>query len=138
MHHQEDAEITLYALSGTPTSGTMRVMGRIKQKIFVILIDSSSTHNFIDATLVSLLHIPMYISQILEVKLANGEVISTQGVCREVLVWLQGHDFLVQLLVLQMGGCDLVLGTHWLVTFGVIQWDFKPLSFTYAQRQVLL
>ena len=26
---QEDAEITLYALSGTPTSGTMRFMGRI-------------------------------------------------------------------------------------------------------------
>ena len=26
---QEDAEITLYALSGIPTSGTMRVMGKI-------------------------------------------------------------------------------------------------------------
>ena len=53
VHNQEDVEITLYALSGTPTSGTIRVMGRIKQKSFVILIDSSSTHNFIDTTLVS-------------------------------------------------------------------------------------
>lgn len=51
-------------------------------------------------------------------------------------MWLQGHDFLVQLHVLKMGGCDLVLGTHWLVTLGVNQWDFKLLtmSFTYAQR----
>ena len=39
---QEDAEITLYALSGTPTSGTMKVMGRIKHRSFVILIDSGS------------------------------------------------------------------------------------------------
>ena len=77
MQHQEDVEITLYALSGTPTSGTMRVMGRIKQMFFVILIDSSSTHNFIDVTLVSHLHIPMDTSQILEVKVANGEVIRT-------------------------------------------------------------
>ena len=140
MQHQEDAEITLYALSGTPTSGTIKVIGRIKQKFFVILIDLGSTHNFIDATLVSHLHIPVDISQILEVKVTNGKVIRTLGVCREVPVWLQGHDFLVQLHVLQMGGCDLVLGTHWLVTLGVIQWDFKLLtmSFTYAQRQVLL
>ena len=50
---QEDAEITLYALSGTPTLGTMRVMGRINQRSFVILIDSRSTHNFIDVALVS-------------------------------------------------------------------------------------
>ena len=77
MQHQEDVEITLYALSGTPTSGTMRVMGRIKQMFFVILIDSSSTHNFIDVTLVSHLHIPMDTSQILEVKVANGEEIRT-------------------------------------------------------------
>ena len=39
---QEEAKITLYALSGTPTSGTMKVMGRIKHRSFVILIDSGS------------------------------------------------------------------------------------------------
>ena len=88
MQHQEDAKITLYALSGTSTSSTMMVMGRIKQKFFVILKDLGSTHNFIDATLVSHLHIPMDTSQILEVKVANGEVIRTQRVCREVPVWL--------------------------------------------------
>jgi len=56
-HNQEKAKITLYALSGTPNSRTMKVMGTIKQRSFVILIDSSSTHNFIDVALVSQLHI---------------------------------------------------------------------------------
>ena len=41
-------------------------------------------------------------SQILEVKVANSNVIKTLGVCREVPVWLQGHEFLVHLHVLQM------------------------------------
>ena len=120
MQDQEEAEITLYALSGTPTSGTMGVMGRIRHRCFVILIDSGSTHNFIDATLVSQLYLHVDTSQILEVKVANGDLIKTQGVCEKVLIWLQGHKFLVHLHVLPMGGCDLVLGTQWLGTLGVI------------------
>ena len=38
------------------------------------------------------------------------------------------------------GGCDLVLGTQWLRTLGVIQWDFKLLTmcFTHGQKAVLL
>ena len=49
----EEAGITHYALSGTPTSGTTRVMGRIKHKSLVILIDTGSTHNFVDTSLFS-------------------------------------------------------------------------------------
>ena len=112
MQDQEEAEITLYALSGTPTLGTIRVMmGRIKHRSFVILIDSGSTHNFIDAALVSQLNIHVDISQILEVKVANGDLIKTQGFYEKVPILLQGHELLVHLHVLPMGGCDLVLGT---------------------------
>ena len=86
-------------------------MGRIKHKFFVILMDSGSTCNFIDAALVSHLHINVDTSQVLEVKVANGDLIKTQGACEEVPIWLQGHEFLVHLHVLPMGGgCDLVLG----------------------------
>ena len=57
-------------------------------------------------------------------KVANGDVIKTQGLCGKVPIFLQGHEFLGHLHVLPMGGYDLVLGTHWLGTLGVIQWDF--------------
>ena len=50
---EEDVEITLYALIGTPTLGTMRVRGKINGSGLVILVDTRSTHNFVDALLVS-------------------------------------------------------------------------------------
>ena len=77
----------------------------------MIFIDSGSTHNFINAALVSQLQIHVDTSQILEVKVAIGDVIKTQGVCKEVPILMQGNEFLVHLHVLPMGGCDLVLGT---------------------------
>ena len=79
-------------------------------------------------------------TQILEVKVANGEVLRTHGLCKDVSIGLQGHQFLVQLHVFPMGGCDLVLGTYWLSTLGIIQWDFKLLTicFSYEQESMLL
>ena len=72
-----EAEITLYALVGSPTPGTMRVKGRIKSISLVVLMDSGSTHNFIDASVIPDLHIPVNESQILEVKMANRDTIKT-------------------------------------------------------------
>ena len=45
--------ITLYVLTRTPTPGTMRVRGNINGSGLVILVNTGSTHNFVDALLVS-------------------------------------------------------------------------------------
>ena len=74
----------------------------------VILVDFGSTHNFIDASLIPDLQIPVDISQILEVKVAYGEIIKTQGLCKDVLVFIHGQIFFVHLHVLPLGGCDFV------------------------------
>ena len=68
----------------------MRVKGKVNSVSLVILVDSGSTHNFIVAAVVSVLHVPVDESQILEVKIANGDIIKTQGLCKDVHVCLQG------------------------------------------------
>ena len=70
-------EITLYALIGTPTSGTIRVKGKINGSGLVILVDTSSTHNFVEALLVSSFRLKVDVSRILEVRVANGIVVRT-------------------------------------------------------------
>ena len=70
----------------------------------MILIDSGSTHNFIDAILVSQLHIHVDTSQILEVKVANGDVIKTQGVCKAVPIFDAGRGIFGTLTCATNGG----------------------------------
>ena len=132
--------ITLYALTGTPTPGTMRVRGKINGSGLVLLVDIGSTHNFVDALVVSSLQFKVGVSIILEVKVANGIVVKTQSFCSSVPVCVQGVEFCVQFHVLALGGCDVVLGTQWLSTLGVIHWNFQLLTmkFHYKDQQVLL
>ena len=52
-------EITLYALLGSPSPGTMKVLARIRQQEMVILIDCGSTHNFLDAAMWVALNLPL-------------------------------------------------------------------------------
>ena len=113
---EEEVEITLYALTGTCTPGTIRVRGKVNGNVLVIVIDTSSTHNVVDASLVSGLQLRVDVSKVLEVKVANGSVVKTQGFCSSVPMCIQGVEFCIQFHVLALGGCDAMLGTQWLST----------------------
>lgn len=40
---------------------------------------------------------------------------------------MQGIRFTTDVLLIDLGGCDMVLGVRWLATLGPIYWDFKEL-----------
>ena len=98
------AKITLNALVGSASSQTMRVRGRIKNREVVSLIDSRSTYNFLDASNLDNLRLPFDTSQILEVKVIDGSVVKTFGVCHGVTFFIQGYKFVLDLNVLHFGG----------------------------------
>ena len=108
----DQADITLYALLGSPSPGTMRVLGQIKGYWVVILLDTRSSYNFLDFVLVRTLQLAMDTTRILEVRVANGDLIRTKGECKDLLIKMQGKDFLVDLHVLTLGGYNVVLETQ--------------------------
>ena len=118
----------------------MKIKGRINDVSLVLLLETGSTHNFIDATLVFSLHLMVNQSQTLEVKVANGVVVKTQGFCDQVPVCIQGEEFSIQFHLLPLRGCDIVFGTQWLTTLGDIQWNFQFLTmeFCHKEHKVLL
>jgi len=54
---EEFPEISLNAITGTPSPKTMRIVGFFRLHQVIILIDSGSTHNFVDAKLAATLGI---------------------------------------------------------------------------------
>lgn len=52
-------EISLNAKTDTPCHNTMRLCGKIGNGMDVILVDSRSTHNFLDPSIVRKNHIPL-------------------------------------------------------------------------------
>ena len=61
---------------GTKDYQTMKVMGKIKKQPLVVLIDSGSTHNFLDQMVVKRLKVPTKIITRVKVTVANGDVLN--------------------------------------------------------------
>jgi hypothetical protein len=50
------------------------------------------------------------------------------GRCENVHLQIGDYHLKSQMFVIDMGGCDIVLGTNWLRTLGPILMDFKDLT----------
>jgi hypothetical protein len=59
----------------------------------------------------------------MRIKVANGDRVTTAGVCRVVHVFINAEEFIVDLFVILLDGYDMLLSMHWLHTLGPILWD---------------
>lgn len=76
--------LSLHALNGSQGHNTTRLLARIGPCKTIILVDSGSTHNFMDCKLVKQLHLHVDPSCKLKVMVANDVQLATQGVSRLV------------------------------------------------------
>ncbi|KAF9662444.1 hypothetical protein SADUNF_Sadunf18G0053900 [Salix dunnii] len=128
-------EISLHAIIGEASGGnTMRVHGTIKRKRILFLIDSGSTHSFLDSTLVAKLGLNCTHQEGLQVVIANGSKIKSPGQCKNVPISLGTQLIQFDFYILTLNGIDAVLGVNWLQTLGPILWDFKVNSMIFKQH----
>ncbi|XP_041016309.1 uncharacterized protein LOC121258846 [Juglans microcarpa x Juglans regia] len=127
-HHipvsSEAPEITLHAIIGSLNPKTMRVVGRIGNQPVTILIDSGSTHNFLDPSILPKLSLHVLIDDKIKVKIANGDQVQSEGRLKSVPLVVQNMKFSIDMYLLVLAGCDVVLGVQWLQGLGSILWNF--------------
>lgn len=127
------AQISLHALLGHTIPQTLKVKGQIQHNPVVILIDSGSTHNFIQDRIAKQLNLPLRQSQSFQVLVGNGEELTCDSICHQMALSMGSHIFSVDLFVLPLSGADIVLGVQWLKTLGPVLTDYEQLTMQFMK-----
>nr|GFB23141.1 retrotransposable element Tf2 [Tanacetum cinerariifolium] len=136
----DSPQITLNALSGLNSYQTMRVRGRVGKQVVHILIDCGSTHNFLDIHTAKKLGYRVAKTTPMQVSVANGQRMMNTSVYHDLKWSLQNEVFTSDVMLLLLGGCEMVLGIQWLATLGDMHCNFKKLimKFNHKGKQLEL
>ncbi|XP_071924950.1 uncharacterized protein [Coffea arabica] len=123
----EHIEVSIHALAGGARHKTIRLRGHVKGRQVTALIDSGSTHCFLDEQLAKELKLCTQ-GPTLIVNVANGEKVDSKGLDKPMQWEMQGHQFQHIFNTLRLGGCDMILGVDWLAKHSPIEFNFMELS----------
>ncbi|XP_071685220.1 uncharacterized protein [Lolium perenne] len=126
-----EMEVSLNALTGINSANTMQLRVMVHGVELLALVDSSSTHNFIAEEAAARVGIDIIQRPDMRVAVANGDRVTSNGVCRNLVLTVGLEEFWVDCYTLALGGIDIVLGVQWLRSLGPIYWDFTKLAMTF-------
>ena len=134
IHHLKLSECAFYGTNAKYTMQTMKVEGSVNGQLVTILLDSDSTHNFIDSRLFKKLGWATAPTRPFEVMIADGGRVSSSGCCTNTALNIGGYTCAVDLFALPLGGCDVVLGIHWLSSISLVLWDFQLMTLQFSKE----
>ncbi|XP_074317936.1 uncharacterized protein LOC141654717 [Silene latifolia] len=134
------AQISVHALAGQTHCQTMRIPGQVGRRTLSILVDSGSSHNFIDTEISKKLALKLEAIPSFNICVANGGKLQCSQHILGLKWKIRNTEFLADFFAIPLGSCDDVLGIQWLETLGPITWDFKQLTmeFSFDGRKHLL
>lgn len=133
-------QILVNAVAWISDYRTMRARGVHEKRVLFILIDSGSTHNFMDISIAEKLRCNRKPAGMAKVSVTDGSTLWVNGKIEQFQWNFQTTPFQADFMIIPLGGCDMVLSIQWLETLGLITWDFKKLEmkFMMGKKKVLL
>jgi hypothetical protein len=104
--------ISLNALTGFSAPQTLKLIGYIKHRKFIILVDSGNTHNFIHHCLAQEFNCYILVVNNFQIMIANGGSMKCGGHCENVHLQIGQYNLKYHMFYIDMGGCDNVLGAR--------------------------
>lgn len=104
----EVSKISLYALTGETEPQTIRVQGKVNGVMLSILVDSGSTHNFVQSTVARKLKLAVSPVKQFSVITGSGDELLCNKWCKDVKLAVQGTEIVVNLFILPMDGTKIV------------------------------
>ena len=103
-----------------------------------VLLDTGSTHNFIQSRIARAVGLPIIKTSTFQVMIGNGQKLECQGHCTNVKLSIQNFTFSTTFHVLPIQGADVVLGVQWLKELGPVTIDYNQLSMTFEHKGMLV
>nr|GMC64213.1 Transposon Ty3-G Gag-Pol polyprotein [Ipomoea batatas] len=144
VHGQDDiisGDISsLNSLAGPGNPRSLKLLGEVNGQKLQILIDSGSTHNFVQPKIAEQLQLHALKVTPFRVYVGNGDSLACSHSCKQVPLTLHGTEFLIDFFVLPIRGSDMVLGIQWLRGLGKVEHDYANMSmqFEWKGQQVKL
>ncbi|KAF2290896.1 hypothetical protein GH714_016291 [Hevea brasiliensis] len=127
----QELQMSLNAMRGTPGAQTMCVAGTCGKRSLQVLIDTGSTHNFLDSHIARKVGCELVKVTGVVVEVANGQELQCEHFCKEFTWCMQNQTFTTEVFILPLDSYDLILGASWLATLGEITWNFQTLQMKF-------
>ncbi|CAA7022296.1 unnamed protein product [Microthlaspi erraticum] len=133
-------QLSLFSFLGVDSPGVTKLWGTIGKTKVVVMIDSGAKHNFIYPSVLSKTHLTPAKNRTFEILLGTGITVNGSGVCKDVSLELQNHEFTADFFVLELGNTEIILEVQWLRTLGKCEcdWEDHEMSFNYKGEKITL
>jgi hypothetical protein len=112
----------------------LKLIGYLKHRKVIILVDSGITHNFIHRCIAQETHCYIHVVNNFQIMIANGGSMKRGRRCENVHLQISDYHLKSHMFSIDMGGCNIVLGEDWLRTLGPILMDFQNLTMQFDQE----
>jgi hypothetical protein len=137
-----DPTILLHALIGMQphASKTMQLWVQIDDATIMVLLDSGSTHNFLDTTIAEHIGLAPQAATGFCVTVASGDRLDCSGCYTNLDIDITGEPFSIMCYGLALGSFEMVLGVQWLEALGLVLWDLHrcTLAFVCIGRSITI
>ncbi|GJY56520.1 putative reverse transcriptase domain-containing protein [Tanacetum coccineum] len=138
-----EATVRAYAIGGGqagPNSDVVMGTFLLNNRYATMLFDSGADRSFVSTTLSTLLDvIPSILDTSYAVELADGRISETNMILRCCTLELLGHPFDIDLMPVELGSFDVIVGMDWLAKHpAVIVCDKKIVRIPYGDEVLII
>nr|GFD11971.1 putative reverse transcriptase domain-containing protein [Tanacetum cinerariifolium] len=139
----ENAVARAYGLGtagGNPNANVVKGTFLLNNHCALILFDTGADKSFMSAAFSSLINInPSTLDYSYDVELANGQIIGVNTVIRGCTLNLLNHPFNIDLMPVELGSFDVIVGMDWLKTYHVvIVYDEKIVRVPFENETLII
>lgn len=111
---QEDVRISLHAIGEARSLDLIRIQGKVNGVPVTALVDSGSTHSFVDPKVVEKAGLKVSETKPMEITVANGSKMFCDKKCDGFTWVMQGQEFQYDIKIMEIGTYEMLLGGDWM------------------------